>query len=123
MHVLVLFFVLLIIRDNKLYDKYAPALRRDLGFSHNSPYFMCGDKKLEVMTLDSLDKKGIFYLAGLRDGNILVPRGKSTVPFYIRLEKARGSTIQINVVPGGDGPPLSERLRRTVEIAVPHSLE
>jgi len=105
-------------RDAEFYQLHGVRLQRDLGFKHGSPYVRVGGSTREVMTIDEVVPDGPFARAGIQPADIVLDP-KSIDSLYRALEGARGATLQITVVPGGDGPPLEERQARTLTLEVP----
>jgi hypothetical protein len=101
--------------------RLAEDLRRDLGFAHRTPYVRCGRWTHDVLTVTSLDPCGAFARAGFRDGDVIV--GPSISGLYKLLHRRRGSEVRLQVVEGGDGPPLSQRPRREIIVRVPEPSE
>lgn len=99
------------------YRANAEDLRRDLGFSHGSPYIMVNGKAQEVFMLKGIVKGKPFNLAGIEGGEIVVSH--QILKFYLDLEASRGSTFNFWIVDGGDGIPLKKRIRRKITITVP----
>lgn len=95
-------------------------LEKDLGFSHGSPYVKIGDSRwgTEVMTLEDIKPGGVFDQAGVKEGDILLD-DLSITEFFRMLERSRGKTVTIKVVPSGNGPPLKQRPIREVIFEVP----
>ena len=93
------------------------SLNRGLGFTHGSPYVRCGGEVTEVFTIESVTAGGVFDRAGFRQGDIV--RGRSITEFYKLLHRSRGREVTIEVVDGGDGPPLDQRPPRRITFTVP----
>lgn len=97
-------------------------LEKDLGFTHGSPYVKIGDSKwgTEVMTLEKISPSGVLGKAGIKEGDIPLDN-LSITEFYRKLDRSRGKKVTIMVVPGSDGPSLTERPMRTVTFEVPEA--
>jgi hypothetical protein len=93
------------------------SLNRELGFTHGSPYVRCGGEVREVFTIESVTPGGVFDRAGFRKGDIV--RGLSFTEFYKLLHRNRGRDVTIEVVDGGDGPPLDQRTSQAITFTVP----
>jgi membrane-associated protease RseP (regulator of RpoE activity) len=99
-------------------------LEHDLGVRIGSPYVKIEDSTLssligtEVMTFEKLAPDSPLARAGIKEGDIPLD-DLSFTEFYRMLEQSRGKTIRITVVPGGNGPDLNARPRKTVEFTVP----
>ncbi len=104
--------------DTQAYDRYAPALQRDLGFDHGSPYIQVGGTRKELMTIEHVTPGGVFDRAGCRSGDIPLD-DLSIFGFYRWLEASRGQTVTISVADGGDGLPLHQRPKRRIELGIP----
>jgi hypothetical protein len=96
----------------------AEELERDLGFHRGSAYPRCrGRWNLGVVSIRSLTPGGVFERAGFQEGDLLPDL--SLTELFKLLHRKRGREVELVVVEGGDGPPLSERPSRTVQIVVP----
>jgi hypothetical protein len=103
--------------DTQAYERYAAALQRDLGFGHGSPYVLVGNSRKELMTIEHVTPDGVFDRAGIRSGDIPLD-DLSIAGFYRWLDASRGQTVTISVADGGDGPPLRERPKRSIEVVI-----
>ena len=104
--------------DTQAYDRYAPALQRDLGFNHGSPYVQVGGTRKELMTIEHVTPGGVFDRAGFRSGDIPLD-DLSIFGFYRWLDASRGQTVTISVADGADGLPLRQRPKRSIEVVIP----
>ena len=89
--------------------------RAQTGFRHGSPYIKLGNQTQEVLTVNTA---GALMDAGIKDGDIFVEPATAT-ELYRQFELHRGNTMEIQVVTGGDGPPLRERQIKTITFHVP----
>jgi hypothetical protein len=106
-----------VVSEATLYQsRLGPALERELGFAHGSPYVRLGERRQEVFTLHPTPG-GTLAAAGVRNGDIV--RDFSITGFYKHLHLSRGSQVTIRVMDGGDGPPADRRAVRTISFSVP----
>ena len=98
-------------------------IEKELGFTHGSPYVRSGDRKFEVFTFEQVAPSGIFGRAGIRNGYIPVSVAGEThlgsTKFYRLLEASRGQTVEIKIVPGGDGDEIASRPVQSVTFEMP----
>jgi hypothetical protein len=93
-----------------------PALERELGFAHGSPYVRLGEQREEVFTLHPVPG-GVLAAAGLRSGDIV--RNFGITGFYKHLHQNRGAEVTVLVMDGGNGPPADQRAVRKIVFRVP----
>ena len=102
----VVYFGMLIyptLEESAAYDAYADGLRRDLGFSHGSPYIRAGDRTIEVLNLFPTSPDSPLAKAGLSEGDIVFDDFRRSVPrFYLEMHNARGKIFRFRVADGGD---------------------
>ena len=98
-------------------------MEKELGFTHGSPYVRAGDHNIEVLTFEHVTPSGIVGRAGIQNGYIPISLAGEThlsiSKFYRLLEAARGQTVEIKVVSGGDGDILASRPAQTVTLEIP----
>lgn len=115
--VLLLILIWWITSQAQLYQsEYGPGLRREFHFNHGSPYIVVEGERKEVFTIYP-KLGGLLYEAGFRDGDIIV--SESITGFYKLLYHSRGRQASVDVVDGGDGPPLEERELRVITFNIP----
>ncbi len=101
----------------ELYQRdLGPALERDVGFAHGSPYVRFGERREEVFTLHPVPG-GLLAIAGVRSGDIV--REFTITGFYKHLHQNRGSDVTLFVMDGGNGPPAAQRAVRKIVLRVP----
>jgi hypothetical protein len=71
----------------------------------------------EVVSIESLRRDGVLGQAGLREGDIIC--GLSVGDVFKMLHRGRGGQVTLQVVNGGDGPPISLRQVRPITFKVP----
>ena len=119
--VLVIAFFLISIRwiasQAELYQReLGTQLREEFRFSHGSPYIQSGRERIEVFTIYP-EPNGFMHDAGFNNGDIII--SESITGFYKLLYKSKGKKVSVDVVGGGDGPPLVDRDIKTLTFRVP----
>ena len=98
-------------------------IEKELGFTHGSPYVRIGDRAVEVLTFEQVAPSGILGRAGIQNGSIPVSLAGETrlgiSKFYRLLEASRGQTVEIKIVPGGDGDIIASRPVQSVTFEMP----
>lgn len=98
-------------------------IKNELGFTHGSPYVRAGDRTIEVLTFEQVSPSGIVGRAGIQNRSIPVSvAGKTRLgctTLYRILEASRGQTIEIKVVPGGDGEDIAFRPVQSILVEMP----
>jgi S1-C subfamily serine protease len=94
-------------------------LKRELGFRYGTPYIQEAGSSWprEVLTVESVAPGGAFERAGFKSGDIISEL--SINELFQTLHRSRGQPVTIRVVDGGDGPPLDQRLGRSITLVVP----
>jgi hypothetical protein len=93
-----------------------PRVRQKYGFEVGTPFVQAGRRKVEVAEL-RVRPGGLLARAGVREGDLLAD--ETLGQLYRLLAAPKGAVISIRVVPGGDGPPLSERPVRIIVVTGP----
>lgn len=95
------------------------SVEKRYGISIQTPRLRIGDRTTRVVTLDRIEDWGAFARAGARPGDIVV----APTPAAALLRKLHrtqpNTTLPIDVVPGGEGPALASRPRRTLDVLIP----
>ena len=95
-------------------------IERELGFLFASPRIELEDSlfSTEVITFAWVNKDGILWKAGVRDGDILLDN-RYMGRICSDWNAARGQSVTFRVVPFGNGPRLVDRDIRTITFVMP----
>jgi hypothetical protein len=94
-----------------------PSVERRIGAEIRSPELKLGGEGHEVMAFENVGP-GACARAGIMEGDIIVSH--RTIGQLCRLLRGpKGTQVTVEVAPGGDGPPLAERVKRKVTITLP----
>jgi hypothetical protein len=96
-------------------------IERELGFKIGTPMLRADGSYVEVIAAYEIQPGGIASRAGIREWEVIIhPTGKrSTSSMFRWLDNNRGYPVSLTVLPGGDGPALTTRPRRTVTFVLP----
>jgi hypothetical protein len=94
-----------------------PAVERRIGAQIQSPHVVCDGVTREVISFENV-RAGACAGAGVTSGDIVV--SNESIGQLCRLLNGRtGKQVTIEVVNGGDGPPIEQRTKRQVTITLP----
>ncbi|MFI4859665.1 MAG: hypothetical protein ACIAXF_03170 [Phycisphaerales bacterium JB063] len=96
----------------------SPSIENRYGGKVIGDVVVAGSDWTEHTTLVDVRPGSVFDQAGLSDGD-LVFGFHQIGEFYQALDQPQGTAITFEVAPGGNGPPLNQRPRRTVTIVAP----
>lgn len=82
-------------------------------------YVTINHDHIEVLTLGPLTHGGVFQRSGVLDGDIVVGPVGDITSFLLLLDVPAGTIIYLDVVDGGNGPPLSSRPMRQIILVSP----
>lgn len=79
---------------------------------------MSGGEYVEAITIVDIVQLSAFDKAGIKQNDIVLTE-KSIGEFLVELDQPSGSVIKLEVVDGGNGPPISQRSRRQIKLVAP----
>lgn len=91
-----------------------------LGVEFATPYVTAGERRTEVLAIQSIQKSSPLYQAGARAGDIIRTNENGIdVVVHKWLFDRQEQRVRMILRSGGDGPPLDERTSRIIEFTVP----